>query len=128
MERAIQVYAIVNLTVIGLSHVLQPRVWVDFIAFLRDHGKAGVFASAFLSLIFGSIIVAFHNVWSGLPVVLTILGWANVVKALVYFAFPAFGLRKLGIPSHGRAYVFAFPGVVFLVIAVLLAYHIAITC
>lgn len=127
MVRAIQIYAIVNLIVIGLSHVFQPRVWVDFVAFLRDHGKAGVFTLAFLNLLFGSIIVAFHNVWSGLPAVLTLVGWVSVVKALVYFAFPAFGLRKLEIPSYERAYVFVYIGVVFLVIAAVLGYHIATT-
>ena len=94
MERAIQIYAIINLTVIGISHVVRPRVWVDFFVFLRERGEAGVFAVAVLNLIFGSIIVAFHNVWSGIPMMLTVLGWANVCKSLLYFTFPAFGLRK----------------------------------
>ena len=61
MERAVQIYAIINLTVIGISHVVRPRVWVDFFVFLRERGEAGVFAVALLNLIFGSIIVAFHN-------------------------------------------------------------------
>lgn len=124
MERAIQIYAIINFVVIGISHVLRPRAWVDFFVFLRERGEAGVFAAAFLSLSFGSIIVAFHNVWSGLPLVLTLVGWAQVLKALIYFAFPAFGLRKLQIPSHERASVFVFPGALFLVLAVLLGYHV----
>ena len=28
MERAIQIYAIINFAVIGISHTFQPRVWV----------------------------------------------------------------------------------------------------
>jgi hypothetical protein len=127
MERAVQIYAIVQLTVIGLSHVLQPHAWVDFFVMLRERGKAGVFAIAFLSLTFGSLIVAFHNVWSGLPVVLTLVGWAQVLKATIYFLFPAFGLRKLQIPSHERAHLFVYPSVIFFVIAGLLAYHLATT-
>jgi len=102
MERAVQIYAIINLMVIGISHVVRPRVWVDFFVFLRERGEAGVFAVAVLNLIFGSIIVAFHNVWSGIPLMLTVLGWANVVKSLLYFTFPAFGLRKLQLLSHER--------------------------
>ncbi len=62
MERAVQIYAIINLTVIGMSHVVRPRVWVDFFVFFRERGEAGVFAIAILNLIFGSIIVAFHSV------------------------------------------------------------------
>ena len=124
MERAIQIYAIINFAVIGISHVLQPRAWVDFFVFLRERGEAGVFATAFLSLIFGSIIVAFHNVWSGIPLVLTLVGWAQVLKALIYFAFPAFGLRRLQIPTYERARVFVPAGVAFLVLAALLGYHV----
>src|SRR3954467_3715120 len=94
MEHAVQIYAIINLTVIGISHVVRPRVWVDFFVVLRDRGEAGVFAVALFKLIFGSIIVAFHNVWSGIPLVLTALGWANVIKALLYLTFPVIGLRR----------------------------------
>ena len=123
MERAVEIYAIINLTVIGISHVVRPRVWVDFFVFLRERGEAGVFAIAFLNLIFGSIIVAFHNVWLGIPMALTVLGWANVVKALLYFAFPAFGLRKLQFLSHDRANLVVVGGILFLVLAGCLGCH-----
>ena len=124
MERAVQIYAIINLTVIGMSHVVRPRVWVDFFVFLRERGEAGVFVVALLNLIFGSIIVAFHNVWSGIPLVLTVLGWANVVKALIYFVFPAFGLRRFQFLSHERAYLVAGGGILFLLLAAVLGYHV----
>jgi hypothetical protein len=124
VEQAVQIYAIINFTVIGLSHILQPHAWVDFFVILRERGKPGVFAVAFLSLIFGSIVVAFHNVWTGIPWLLTVIGWAQVVKALIYFCFPGFGLRKLQIPSHERAHLFIYPGIAFVVLAILLAYHV----
>ena len=98
MEHALQIYAIINLTLIGMSHVVRPRAWVDFFVFLRERGEAGVFAVAILNLIFGSIIVAFHNVWSGIPLVLTVVGWTSVIKALLYFTFPAVVLRQTPIP------------------------------
>jgi hypothetical protein len=124
MERAIQIYAVINFAVIGLSHVVQPRAWVAFFTWLRERGEAGVFATAFLSLIFGSLVVAFHNVWSGIPVLLTLVGWAQVLKAFIYFTFPAYGLRKLQIPSAERPGLFVLPGVVFLVLAAALGYHV----
>ena len=102
MERAVEVFALVNFLVIGLSHVLRPRAWVAFFSFLREQGEAGVFANAFLSLTFGSIVVAFHEVWTGLPLILTLVGWAQVLKALVYFTFPALGLRGLDRPREQR--------------------------
>jgi hypothetical protein len=125
MEQAVQMYAIVNFIVIGLSHIVQPRAWVELFVLLRERGEAGVFATAFLSLVFGSIIVAFHNVWSGIPVVLTIVGWAQVLKALIYFVFPAYSLRKLQIPSRERPQLFVYPGILFLILAALLGYHLS---
>jgi hypothetical protein len=124
VERAVQIYAIINLTVIGISHVVRPREWVDFFIVLRERGEAGVMAVALLNLIFGSIIVAFHNVWSGIPLLLTMLGWANVIKALMYFVFPTFGLRRLQFLSHGRAHLVVSGGILFLLLAGLLGYHV----
>jgi hypothetical protein len=124
MERAVQIYAIVNLTITGISHVARPRVWVDFFVFLRERGEAGVFVVALLNLIFGSIIVAFHNVWSGTPLVLTLWGWANVLKALLYFTFPAIGLRRLQALSHERANLVAASGILLLLVAGVISYHV----
>lgn len=127
MESEVQLFAIINLAIMGVSHIVRPRAWVEFFVFLRERGEAGVFAAAFISLFFGSIIVAFHNVWSGVPILLTLLGWSQVVKAAVYFAFPSYGLAKLQIPSHERPWQFAVPGVLFLAVAALLGYHLLVT-
>ena len=124
MEHAVQIYAIINLIVIGMSHVVRPRVWIDFFVFLRERGEAGVFAVAILNLIFGSIIVAFHNVWSGIPLVLTVVGWTSVIKALLYFTFPAVVLRKLQSLSHERANLVVVGGIFFLLLAGVLGYHL----
>ena len=124
MEAAIQIFALINLAVIGISHVVRPRAWVAFFEWMKGKGEAGVFATAFLSLGFGSIIVAFHNVWSGIPIVLTLLGWAQILKALVYFTWPSYGLRKLQLVSEERANLFIIPGIAFVAIAALLLYHL----
>jgi hypothetical protein len=97
---------------------------VEICAVLREEGAAGVFATAFMSLVFGSIIVAFHNVWTGLPLVLTLIGWAQVSKALIYLALPRFGLRQLQIPSDERRYAFVVAGCLFLLLAGILEYHL----
>jgi hypothetical protein len=127
IERAVEVFAIINFVIIGLSHTFQPHAWVDFFVPLRECGRAGVFVAAFLALMFGSIVVAFHNVWTGIPIVLTLMGWAQVIKAFIYFVFPSVGLRKLQMPSHERAHQFIYPGLVFLVLAGLLGYHLIAT-
>jgi len=124
METAVQVFAVIQLGIVALSHILAPRAWAEFFLLLRERGHAGVFVVAFMSLWFGSIIVAFHNVWSGLPLVLTLLGWGQVLKALIYFLFPAFGLRRIGMVSPERAVVFVYGGVLLLALAGVIAYHL----
>ena len=121
MQRAVVIFALVHLTIMGVSHITAPRAWIDFFIKLREQGDRGVFAVGFMSLTFGSIIVAFHPVWSGWPLVLTLLGWAQVIKAGIYFIWPAFGLKKLQRVSPERPRDFLYAGVGLLVIAALVA-------
>lgn len=125
MERAVEIFALVQFTVIGLSHVFAPRAWVRFFVWLRDKGEPGVFVLAFLTLGFGAIIVSFHNVWSGVPAVLTVVGWAQVFKGALYFIFPSIGLKMLGRVSLDKAHHFVIGGVVLLLgLAALLGWHL----
>jgi hypothetical protein len=124
MERAIEVIAAINCLVIGLSHVVQPRAWVDFFTWLRSKGPAGSFANGFLSLSFGALIVGFHNVWTGIPAVLTFIGWAQVAKSVVAFVFPRVGLKSMANASPDKAWVFVPGGVLLMGIGGLLVYHL----
>jgi hypothetical protein len=125
LAQAVELYAAVHLTVIGLSHIVQPKAWVNFFVLMRAHGAAGAFANGFLSLIFGSVIVAFHNIWEGGAIVLTLLGWAQIVKAAVSFCLPEVGLRGLNRVALDRACEFQVAGVAFLVIAGWLVFRLA---
>src|SRR5262245_61173529 len=95
MERGTELFAAINCLVIGASHVACPGVWVSFFQMLMAKGRPGVFINGWLALGFGSIIVAFHNVWQGLPMILTLLGWAQVLKGTLAFTVPALGLRSM---------------------------------
>ena len=116
-QTSVQLFALVHLTTMGLSHILAHRGWAEFFILLREKGTAGVFVVGFLSLGFGSVVVAFHPVWSGPAIVLTLFGWAQVLKGLLYFSIPAYGRRKLGLVSIDRSRLFMIPGAGLLVIA-----------
>ena len=122
MEAATEVFAALSLMVIGVSHISQPGAWVDFFIWLRSKGRAGVFMNGFLTLGFGSIIVAFHNVWTGLPVVLTVFGWAQVLKGVVNFVAPQVALWGLARISIERAWHFRVGGIFALGLSALLWY------
>jgi hypothetical protein len=121
-EYAAQVFVVINFAIIGLSHIVQPRGWVDFFVFLRERGHAGVFFNGMLSLMVGSIIVSLHNVWSGPPMLVTLLGWGQVFKGLVSLTVPSFGLNKMMRVSVERAWEFQVAGALFLVFCAVIVY------
>ena len=110
METAIQKIAALSFIVVGLSHVLRPRVWAQFFNDLAARGETASLYIVLMHLPMGALVVAFHNVWRWPGVVLTIIGWGYVLKSLVYALFPAFGVRMLARTSQERAWEFALPG------------------
>jgi hypothetical protein len=124
VERALEVFAAIQLLIVGLSHVFQAHAWVDFFTWLRERGHAGVFVHGFLSLGFGSMILAFHSVWSGLPSVLTVVGCLYTLKAALCFLAPATQMRTLRRVSHERAGELRVPGAAYVALGSLLSYSL----
>ena len=110
MEVAVVKLAIVCFFVVGVSHIVRPRVWAQFFIDMRGKGEVGSFLNALLHFPLGVVIVSFHNVWSGLPIVLTLIGWGLVMKSFIYFVFPNHGLRMLERVSMERAWGFIVAG------------------
>jgi uncharacterized membrane protein len=117
MEQATQVFAAVSLLVIGLSHLVQPKAWVTYFQTLAAQGPSGAFIEGFLCLSFGGIIVGFHNVWHGPALLLTLLGWAQVLKGLGRFVAPELAVRVMARASIERAWVFRVGGVFALLLS-----------
>src|SRR5215211_3078834 len=55
MELAIQKFAVLNLLVMGLSHIFQHRAWAELFIHWRAKGEVGVFYAAILPFIFGTL-------------------------------------------------------------------------
>ncbi|MBA3765880.1 MAG: hypothetical protein H0W99_02615 [Acidobacteria bacterium] len=110
MELAITKLAIICFFVTGLSHIFQPRVWAQLFMEMRSKGEAGSFLNALLHFPLGVLIVSFHNVWYGIPIVLTLIGWGLVLKSLIYFIFPGHGMYMLGRVSIERSWEFIVAG------------------
>lgn len=87
MELAVTKLAIICFFVTGVSHVFQPHIWAQFFRYLYSKGEVGSFLNALLHFPLGVVIASFHNVWHGLPIVLTLIGWGLVLKSFVYFVF-----------------------------------------
>ena len=122
MEQAIQVFVAVNFFVIGLSHLFQRSLWVEYFAKLHSLGRLGPLAEGFLYLNFGALIVSIHNVWTVPEVVLTLIGWAHVSKALVRFVAPAAVLRMSQRMGTERAWQIQIAGGLLLALSAFLMY------
>jgi hypothetical protein len=111
METSIEKLVALSFLVTGLSHLLQPRAWAEFFIMLREKGETGSFINALLHFPMGALIVSFHNVWHGWPLLVTLIGWSLVIKSTLYLTFPKVGLRSLARVSVERSWEFAVAGV-----------------
>ena len=119
-EQGIQLFAAIAFLAIGLSHLMQPKAWVAFFQALGARGEPGAFLEGFLLLNFGGIIVAFHNVWQGPAMLLTLVGWSQVLKGLVRFVAPQVGLRVYQRATMERAWHFQVGGALALLLSAVL--------
>ena len=124
MEEAIEKLAVISFFLIGVSHIFQPRVWTDFFIGIRKKGEVGAFINAFIHFPLGALIVAFHNVWHGIPMILTILGYGLLLKGFINFVFPKFGLKTLNHVSHEKSWNFVVAGIFQVGIALLFLYSL----
>jgi hypothetical protein len=124
MERGVEIFVAINFLLIGASHLFQPHEWIHFFKTVRNHGKAGVMANGFLSLSFGSIIVAFHWVWEGtIPIIITCIGIAQVIKSLIAFLAPEVSLRTMSRPMAENPNGYRTGGAIFLGFAIVIILH-----
>ena len=126
LTRAVEVYASVHFTVMGLSHLVRPSAWVQLFELLRDQGAPGVFAHGLLSLFFGATIVSFHDVWAGPGAALTVAGWLYVAKAVARFLAPDVQLASLKRVSDARKWELQIAGAAYLLLALWLIVHLYI--
>ena len=124
MELAVTKLAIICFLITGVSHIVQPRVWAQFFIDMHSKGEVGSFQNALLHFPLGVLIVSFHNLWHGLPVILTLIGWGLVLKSFIYFVFPSFGLRVLARVSMERSWEFVVAGIISVGISGLLIFSL----
>jgi hypothetical protein len=82
-----------------------------------------MFLDGFINLLLGAIIVSFHNVWHGLAMVVTIIGWGQVIKGLRIMVLPQIHLNQIERRiSLERAWMFRPAGAMLVALSVLFGY------
>ena len=100
VELGIERLAAMVLTLTCLSHITAPAAWAALFERIRKSDAPGL-ASAAIHLPLGLLIVAFHTVWSGLPLIFTLIGWALLATGTLHLLFPQLAAQSLGLPGGG---------------------------
>ncbi len=114
----------VALTVIGLSHIFQGRVWSRFFQSLAEKGEPGAFANALIHLAPGLLIIGFHQVYQGPLLLFTLLGWGWVAKSSLYLMFPSVGVKQMSRGASKPDWVWTVAGGVMLLMAAALGWSL----
>ncbi|MEE3369344.1 MAG: hypothetical protein VX346_08370 [Planctomycetota bacterium] len=124
MHSVVQNTAAVLLSVIGLSYLVRHRHWAAWHSAVCTRGPAGLLPVTLCVLTAGAVIVSCHNVWTGIPAILTSLGWSLVLKAGVALVFPDMALSGMArvTPAHSR--LLWLPGSIMLAIGILLVWSL----
>lgn len=125
VQIAIEWLVALSFLLVGVSHILQPRAWAEFSIRFREKGAVGSLQLGMLHLPLALLIVSLHNVWRGFPIVVTLIGWAQLVKAFLYLVFPKHGLRMLGYVSVEKSWRFVVGGIFSIALGALIAFSLA---
>jgi len=93
--QSIQLFVAINLFVMGLSHFMRPKIWIEFFEFLFKKGNIGNIFNAMLALGMGSIILSFHFILTWPMILVTFYGLSLLLKGLIYLTFPTVGLKSI---------------------------------
>ncbi len=86
--------------VVAIGLLVNPGAYRDMIGDLQKSTASWYFGGLF-ALVFGLLIVQWHNVWAWQwPVVITLLGWAALIKGVVLLVFPKWIIRWAEFYQH----------------------------
>ncbi|GJM32396.1 MAG: hypothetical protein DHS20C18_13970 [Saprospiraceae bacterium] len=116
--QSVEFFVAINLLVMGLSHFLQPKMWVDFFVFLHAKQGVGNILNALLSLTMGSVIIAFHFIWEWPKILVTLYGLLSLIKGGIYLLKPSIGIASIGKVNLEGKNKFRGIGLVMVILAV----------
>jgi uncharacterized protein YjeT (DUF2065 family) len=117
-QHAIEVFALLNFAIVGLSLLIRPTAWARYFAWMRREGEAGAVIYGLFCVLWGSLIVSFHATWHGLIIVLPLFGALQLLEGLIFLVAPAFGLRVMAIFNEESLGLFRLLGLIAVVLAV----------
>jgi uncharacterized protein YjeT (DUF2065 family) len=88
MEQSIEFMTGVCFTILGLSLFLRTTEWSEWASHLKARGAKASIVIGMVNLLLGSFILAFHWVWEGLAMIVTVFGVLFIFRSIVLLMFP----------------------------------------
>ena len=108
----------ITLIVLGLSMIFNKKETTLVIEELVEK-KSSMWLAGFITLILGTVYVSLNNIWtSGLPLVITILGWLTLIKGASILIFP--NLTTHYYKKVNKESIFVFSGVIVFFLGIIL--------
>jgi hypothetical protein len=102
MENALKIAEVAGpaMLLMGLSILIHAKAWQRLVdKWQKDH--LSLFPIMLLTLLLGLMVVSMYNVWEfNVWLIVTLLGWAMVVKGVIYFLVPGSALK--GVVGLGK--------------------------
>lgn len=116
MEAGIERLTALVLIITSLSHIVAPRTWARFFIGIRAQGDVAGFLNGYVHMPLGLLILAFHPVWQGPGLLVTLIGCGLTLKGLLYFLWPSLALRTMAHVREDNASGFRIAGAFGLVL------------
>ena len=120
MAYSIELMTGIVLLVLGLSFVVRTKDWIAWLEDVRQDQRYRALPIGAFALLLSTFMFAFHRVWSGVFMIVTVIGALGIVEAMFYLIFPGSLCRILTVIAPFYALMLRFFGVIFLIIAFLI--------
>lgn len=110
-----------------ISYMLHPGLWHMWLSRIEQDGRLSSLRIGGLNLMIGSFIVAFHPIWTGIPVILSVIGAIALAKGIIYLLFPQWLPAKLSYVVQRPGSLLRITGLFLAIFGFLLLDHWMIT-
>jgi len=106
--------------VVGIGMLIDSKYYKKMMDDVLGSAAVMFFGGA-AALAVGLVMVTYHNVWTGWPIIITIIGWIALIKGVLLLLLPS-SMMKLSRSLLKSSSMLAVWGVVALVLGLILGY------
>jgi uncharacterized membrane protein YvlD (DUF360 family) len=107
--------------VMGLSMLFQKKYMLSVVEELVQ-SKSFMWIGGFMALTMGAVMITLNNVWtSGLPLVITVLGWLALIKGAFFLLLPDTAVSYY--KKVNKEWKFVLAGLVVLILGLVLLFY-----